>query len=136
MKKFIKEFWHFNFYMNIGNSNWHNSSFDSTKMKFFTFFIYLHDYWPPITLISLVQNSLGEMERCEKRGFQLLKMRKMKVSRNIKIKCVTDILLTFMSSSMKDNTWVLCFSWFSFSHFEKLKSTFFTSFHFAPRGMY
>jgi hypothetical protein len=33
-------------------------------------------------------------------------------------------------------TWFLCFSLFSFTHFEELKSTFFTSFHFAPRGMY
>ena len=32
---FINEFWHINLYMNISNSNWHNSSFDSTKIKFF-----------------------------------------------------------------------------------------------------
>jgi len=44
------------------------------------------------------------MELCEKRTFQLLKMRKMKVSWNIKPKCVTDILLTVWSSSMKDYT--------------------------------
>jgi len=31
----------------------------------------------------------GEMERCEKRAFQLLKMRK-KISGNIKTKCITD----------------------------------------------
>ena len=34
------------------------------------------------------------MEWCEKRAFQLLKMRKMKVSRKIKTKCVTKFLLT------------------------------------------
>ena len=56
------------------------------------------------TLISLVHNTLGEMEWCEKRAFQLLKMRKMKVSWNIKTKCVTDFLLTVRSSSMKDYT--------------------------------
>ena len=37
-KKFINEHWHINLYMNISISNWHNSSFDSTKMKFFTLF--------------------------------------------------------------------------------------------------
>ena len=39
--KFINEFWHINLYMNISNSNWHNSSFYSTKMKFFIFFQFL-----------------------------------------------------------------------------------------------
>ena len=76
--------------MNISISNWHNSSFDSTKMKFFTLFQFLHVYCPPTTLISLVHNSLGEMEWCEKRAFQLLQMRKMKVSPNLITKCVTD----------------------------------------------
>ena len=36
--KFINELWHINLYMNISISNWHNSSFDSTKMNFFTLF--------------------------------------------------------------------------------------------------
>ena len=79
--------------MNISISNWHNSNFDSTKMIFLLYFSSFHDYWPPTTLISLIHNS-GEMEWCEKRAFQLLKMRKKKVSRNIKTKCVTDFLLT------------------------------------------
>ena len=60
------------------------------KWSFLLYFRSFHDYWPPANLISLVHNSLGEMEWCEKRAFQLLKMRKMKVSRNIKPKCVTD----------------------------------------------
>ena len=72
------------------------------KWSFLLYFSTFHDYWPPPTFISLVHNSLGEMEWCEKRAFQLLKMRKMKVSRNIKTKCVTDCLLTVRSSSMKD----------------------------------
>ena len=33
--------WHINLYMNIGISNWHNSSFDYTKMTFFTLFQFL-----------------------------------------------------------------------------------------------
>ena len=103
-KKFINELWHINLYMNISISNWHNSSFDSTKMNFLLYFSSLHDYWPQTTLIPLVHNSLGEMDWCEKRTFQLLKMRKMKVSWNIKTKCVTDFLLAVRSSSMKDYT--------------------------------
>ena len=74
------------------------------KWSFLLFFRFLHDYWPPNTLISLFHNSLGEMKWCEKRAFQLLKMRKMKVSRNIKTKCVTDFLLRVRSSSMKNYT--------------------------------
>ena len=35
--KFINELWHINLYKNISISNWHNSSFDYTKMKFFYF---------------------------------------------------------------------------------------------------
>ena len=71
------------------------------KWSFLLYFGNFHDYWPPTPLISLVHNSLGEMEWCEKRAFQLLKTRKMKVIRNIKSKCVTDFILTVRSSSMK-----------------------------------
>ena len=39
--KFINEHLHINLYMNISISNWHNSSFDSRKMNFFTFFQFL-----------------------------------------------------------------------------------------------
>ena len=101
---FINEPWHTNLYMNIINSNWHNSRFVSTKMKFLLYFCSLHDYWPPTTLIPLVHNSLGELEWCEIRAFKILKMRKMNVSWNIKTKCVTDFLLSVRSSSMKDYT--------------------------------
>ena len=52
------------------------------KWNFLLYFSSLHEYLPPNTLISLVHNSLGEMERCEKRAFQLLRMRKMKVTWN------------------------------------------------------
>ena len=47
------------------------------KLSFLLYFSSFHDYWPTTTLISLVHNSLGEIEWCEKRAFQLLKMRKM-----------------------------------------------------------
>ena len=102
--KFINELWHINLYINISISNWHNSIFSSTKMNYLVYFSSVHDYWPPTTLMKLVYNSLGEMEWCEKRAFQLLKMRKMKISWNIKTKCVTDFLLTVRSTSMKDYT--------------------------------
>ena len=39
------------------------------KWIFLIYFSSLNDYWPPTTLISLVHNSLGEMEWCEKRVF-------------------------------------------------------------------
>jgi hypothetical protein len=61
---------------------------------FFLYFSSIHDYWLPTTLMSLVHNSLGEMEWCEKRAFQRLKMRIKKVNWNIETKCVTDFLLT------------------------------------------
>ena len=49
------------------------------KCSFLLYFSSFYDYWLPTTLIPLVRvhNSLGEMEWCEKRTFQLLKMRKM-----------------------------------------------------------
>ena len=59
----------------------------------FTFYFIsrsLHDYWPPSSWKSLIHTSLGETERCRKRAFQLLKMRKNKISWNIKTKWVTD----------------------------------------------
>ena len=102
--KYINELWYINLNMNISISNWHNSSFNSTKMKFFTLFQFLTRLLTSTTLISLVHNSLGETEWCEKSAFQLLKMRKMKVSRNIKTKCVTGFLMTVRSSSIKDYT--------------------------------
>ena len=74
------------------------------KWSFLLYFSSLRVYWPPTTLISLVHNSSGETEWCEKRAFQLLKMRKKKESRNIKTNCVTDILLTVRTSSIKDYT--------------------------------
>ena len=39
--EFINVLWHINMYMNIGISNWHNWSFDPTKMKIFTLFQFL-----------------------------------------------------------------------------------------------
>ena len=62
------------------------------KWSFLLYFSSLHDYWHQTTLISLVHNSLGKMEWCEKRAFQLLKKRIMKVSWNIKTKCETDFI--------------------------------------------
>jgi hypothetical protein len=79
---------------------------DSTSRKccFWIYFRSLHDYWPPNTWNSLVHTSLGEIERCEKRAFQLLKMRKKKLRLNIKTKCITEFLLTVRTSNVKDYT--------------------------------
>ena len=101
---FINVLWHINFYMNIAISNWNNWSFDPTNMKFFLYFSSLHDFWSPSTWNSLVHTSWGEMERCEVSAFQLLKMRKKKISSNIKTKCIKDVLLSVRSSRMKDYT--------------------------------
>ena len=76
----------------------------SRKCCLWRYFSSFHDYWPPRTWNSLVHTSWGEMERCEKRAFQLLILRKKNMSWNIKTKLVTDFLLTVSSSSMKDYT--------------------------------
>jgi len=72
------------------------------KCCFWLYFSSLHDSLHPSTWNSLVHSSWGEMERCEKRAFQLLKIRKKKIIWNIKSKCVTEFLLTVTSSGMKD----------------------------------
>ena len=77
---FINELWHINLYMNIGISNWYNWSFDRTKINFLLYFSSFHYYWPPSTRNSLVYTPWCKRERCEKRDFQLLKMRKKKMS--------------------------------------------------------
>jgi hypothetical protein len=73
----------------------------SRKSCFWIYFCSLHNYWSPSTWKPLVHTAWGEMERCEKCAFQLLKIRKKNQLKH-KTKCVTDILLTFRSSSVKD----------------------------------
>ena len=48
------------------------------KRSFFLYFKSLRDYWTPTTLISLVHNSLGEIERCEKVLFSFSECEKWK----------------------------------------------------------
>ena len=48
------------------------------KWSILHYFSSLQDYGPPSIWNSLVHTSWGEMERCEKRAFQLFKMRKNK----------------------------------------------------------
>ena len=62
----------------------------SRKYCFWLYFSSYHDYWPRSTCKSLVHTSWGEMERCEKRAFQLLEMRKKKISSKIKTNCGTE----------------------------------------------
>jgi hypothetical protein len=103
-KLFIIEFWRINFLwilvFPIGIIDVSNSR----KCCFWLYFSTLHDYWPPRTWNSLVHTSWGKMDRCEKRAFQLLKIRKNKISWNIKTKWIIDFLLTGCSSRMKDYT--------------------------------
>ena len=90
--EFINGLWHIKVHMNIGNSNSHNWSFDPTKMMFFTLFRFLTRLLTPMYLKPFSTYLRGGMERCEKRAFQLLKMRKKKeISWCIKTKCVTDL---------------------------------------------
>jgi hypothetical protein len=91
-------------YMNIGISIWHNWNWTPRIWSFLLYFSSLHDFWPPSTWKSLVRTSWVKMKRCEKRALQLLKLRKKKISWNIKTKCITDFLLTVRSSRMKDYT--------------------------------
>ena len=81
-------------FMNIRISNSHKEVSTTRKCCFWLYFSSLHDYWPTSTWNSLVHTSWCEMERCEKRAFQLLKMRKKVISWNIKTKCVIEFLLT------------------------------------------
>jgi hypothetical protein len=48
----------------------------SRKCCFWLYFSSLHDYWTRSTWNPLVHTSWSKMERCEKREFQLLKIRK------------------------------------------------------------
>ena len=103
--EFINELWHINFFkwilvFRIGIIEFSTSR----KCCFWLYFSSVDDYWSPITWNALVHTSWGEMERCEKRAFQLLNIRKKKIRLNIKNICVTVFLLTVRSSSMKDYT--------------------------------
>ena len=81
--EFINEHWHINLYMNIGISNWNNSSFEPTKMTFLLYFISLHDYWGPCTWKSLVHTSWSKW--CDvKKFFSDPQNVKNKISWNIK----------------------------------------------------
>ena len=101
---FINGLWHINFYMNFGISNWHNSSFESTKLKFFTLFQFLTRLLTSkhlkIFSTYLVGRNVAIWETC----FSATQNAKKENSWNIKSKCVTNILLTVRSSSMKDYT--------------------------------
>jgi len=82
--EFINELWHIKLFTNIGISNWHNWSLDPTKMKFLNFFQFLTRLLTASTWNVFVHTSRCKIERCEKRAFQLLKMRKKKITWNIK----------------------------------------------------
>ena len=76
LPSFINELWHINLYLNISISNWHNSSFDSTKMKFFTLFQFLKrlltsnhfnlEYITRWAKWSEMKNVLFSFSKCEK----------------------------------------------------------------------
>ena len=90
--EFINEIWHINFLWILVFPIGIVEVSTSRKCCFWIYFSSLHDYWPPSTWNSLVRTPWGEMERCEKRALQLLKMRKKKISLNIKTNWKTDFV--------------------------------------------
>ena len=100
----FNEICHINLYIDIGNSNWHNWSFDPTKMKFFTLFQFLARLLTSkyLKLFStyLVEQNGAMWKTC----FQLLEMRKenhLKHKNQVRNRL---FLMTVRSSSMKDYT--------------------------------
>jgi len=75
----------------------------SRKCCFWLYFIFLHDYWPPSTWNTLVHTSWCEMERCEKRAFQLLKLGKNNQLKH-KNQLRNRLFIDSFSSSMKHYT--------------------------------
>jgi len=78
------EMWHINLYFQFVFPIAIIEGTTPRKWSFWHYIISLHDYWLQSTWNSLVYNSWGEMERCEKRAFQFLKMQKKKISWKIK----------------------------------------------------
>ena len=77
--------------------------FGPHEHEVFYFFQFLTRFLNSKNLKIFSTYLVGKMERCEKRPFLLLKMRK-KISWNIKTKCITDFILAIRSSRMKDCT--------------------------------
>ena len=102
--EFINELWHINFQWILVFPIGIIEASTPQMWSFWLYFSPLHDYWTPTPCKSLVNTSWVEMGRCDKRAFQLLKMRKKEMCWNIKTMCITDILLTVRSSSMKNYT--------------------------------
>ena len=101
---FINVLWHINLYMNIGISNWHNWSFDTTIRRFYTLFQFLTRFLTSEYVKSFSTYFVRRNGAVWIRGFQLLKRRKKKINWNIKTKCITNVLLTDKSSRMKGYT--------------------------------
>jgi hypothetical protein len=83
-------------------SNWRNSSFDSTKMKFLVYFSFFHDYWPPTTLISLLHTSWtkwNDVKTCFSAPQNTKKKNHLKHKNQVRNRLFID-----RSSSMKDYT--------------------------------
>jgi len=90
-----------NLYMNTGISNLHICCIDLTKMRVLTLFQFDTQLptskHPKLFSTYLVERNVDMYVR----DFQVLKIRKMNISWNIKIKYVTVVILRVGSSSMK-----------------------------------
>ena len=101
--EFINVLCFFNLCMNIGNSNWHNWSFDPTSMNFFTLFKFLTRFLTSKYLKLFSTYLVGRNGAMWKTCFSTFQIAK-KISWNIESKCITDSLWTVRSTRMKDYT--------------------------------
>ena len=74
--EFINVLWHIILYMNIGISNWHNWSFHTTNMTFFSLFQFLTRFLTSKYLKIFSTCLVGRNAAMWTRAFQLLKIRK------------------------------------------------------------
>ena len=87
---FINWLWDINLYMNIRISNWHNWSFDATKLNFFNLFQFLTRL-PTSKYLKLISTYLvGRNGAMWNNCFSAPQNTKKIISWNIKNKCVTE----------------------------------------------
>jgi hypothetical protein len=102
--EFINVIWHIILYMNIGISKWHNWIFDTRIWRFFTLLQFLSriltSKYLKLFITSLVVRNGAMWKKVLFISWKCEKGNQMKH----KTKCITDFLLTVMSSRMNDYT--------------------------------
>jgi len=87
--EFINVLWHIILYMNIGISNWHNWSFDTRNMKFFTLFQFLKRFLTPKYPKRVSTYLVGRNGSMWKTCFSAPQNAIKEISWIIKTKCIT-----------------------------------------------